>query len=252
MNVELSRRVGNAVYVFGVELDKRIEFSKALKHAHTFAELPAELQAFVLRAENTSKSISKFNENHDERGRFSSSDTPAQLSESQIHYLDQYAGHAYYTVNTYLRSGEDKLQHWQQSTLQEAKDIRDSLDRSFQTVAPLTTDQVVYRGIGPGKFADTINSLQVGDRFTDTGFISTSESLRNATGFLNDNEQGALLRIEVPAGEKVIDVNKEMSATGSTHEYHYEKEILLNRDTTFEVTHQTPAMTFVKVVPNGQ
>jgi hypothetical protein len=117
----------------------------------------------------------------------------------------------------------------------------------------LTKDQVLYRLVSEEQFA------KLGVEFNDKGYLSTAstmEGLKEVQAALyqgdpNDsvfehgvlryeNEDGDVdvqhvVELHVPAGTHAVDVNQNL---GSKHEFSDAKEVLLDRDLTFTVSHR--------------
>ena len=78
MNIELSRRMARAMSIVEPNFDIRFELANEVDRAESFDDLSPHAQEFILHAESMGKSASadalKFNENHDESGRFASGD----------------------------------------------------------------------------------------------------------------------------------------------------------------------------------
>jgi predicted ABC-type ATPase len=112
-----------------------------------------------------------------------------------------------------------------------AQENIDALDSAFTKIAPLEQPIKVYRG-----FSDTRN-LDIGDSFSDKGFVSTTTDAdvakRYAEGQLGgtDEDQPAVARITVPAGTKAISTEPfKKNDTERTM-----NEVLLPRNTQFRV-----------------
>lgn len=146
------------------------------------------------------------------------------------HALGYYGSAGYMDINDLLRTvsrkGESlpppKPLKWDQSR------IIGVLDRVFEDAAPIGKDIVVWRGVRvlPTK-------LEVGSRFAEPGFSSTSLSPGVASSFATSDPSSILLRITLrPPQKAVILGRKEVSAVEVAAD---ESEVLLPRGTTFVV-----------------
>ena len=160
----------------------------------------------------------------DERGRFGSGDVAsAGPSEAQYAALDNYVGDGYYSINNYLRT--NTVEGFDRLAIANRVSILDSL------MSPAETDKTIYRGVYPGELAEKLKDLEPGDRFSDKGFISTSESKSFAEQWSTSSVSGAgvLMTIDAPAGTMNIKIDDVVSGVNS------EQEVILARETTFEV-----------------
>ncbi len=126
---------------------------------------------------------------------------PFTIKESLNWYTQEY----YENVNNYLRYGNagdvdiDKL-----------KQVIKNIDRAFESVPPLQTEMVVYRG-------------QRDDTFNTKSYTSTTVEPRRTQDFLNFATECCMYRITVNPGSKILPL-RNVSSMG------YENEILLDRN----------------------
>ena len=107
-----------------------------------------------------------------------------------------------------------------------------SLDRLMSAAPKTETPIVTYRGVKQGEFTDLLRTLDIGDEFTDAGFVSTSMNRETANRFAR--ETGTVLEIVTPAGSSgmmPIAFRTEMSERFTTGEV----EWLLPRKSRFRV-----------------
>jgi ADP-ribosyltransferase exoenzyme len=170
----------------------------------------------------------------DDHGRFGEGNGDYNLTGSQSDSLTFYTQNGYEEINTYLRDREGFANAMGQEDKNFIQSHTVAIDNAFKDAPPTTAPMTVYRGVFAGQFADTLKTLQPGDTFTDKGFVSTSQNLVTAVDRSTSSwGDGAKLTIEVPTGSRVLDVNK---ALGDEVQFPKEEEILLNRNSTFEVT----------------
>jgi hypothetical protein len=100
-----------------------------------------------------------------------------------------------------------------------------NMDDAVASSPPLPA-QTLYRGMA----RSVIENLRPGDTFSDKGFVSTSRSEGLAIGWAR-GRGGGFLRIDIPAGTKGFDVSP-ANKKG-------EQEVLLPRDSTFDVLSTT-------------
>lgn len=105
-----------------------------------------------------------------------------------------------------------------------------------------TEDRLVYRGI----LAESAEKLEKGTVFRDKAFVSTSRSQDVGERFAqapwqhkpgvgyDESVPGVVLEITVPKGSQALDVTHSLEADGRVGPA--EGEVLLPRDTTFEIT----------------
>jgi GNAT superfamily N-acetyltransferase len=165
----------------------------------------------------------------------------AQDSEGMSEDVEYYTSSGYSDINNYLRTGAKP----ELGSVNETKGYIESLDTEIsKTSAP--RDMVLFRGTtGVEKF----EKLEVGDTFTDKGFVSTTtnretvtEFMSTATGGRFDSrpvEKGVVLQISVPQGEKVLSVKNYFKGVsdryGPSEGILSETEHILPRGTTFRV-----------------
>jgi hypothetical protein len=100
--------------------------------------------------------------------------------------------------------------------------------------SPLSADAVTYRAV---RYAATKTRIAEGETVTDHGFVSTTPARARAVKF-GKEQQGRnvdLLELTVPAGTKVLDINRIIPAL-----FGKERELLLSRSTRFRVDSVEP------------
>jgi hypothetical protein len=142
--------------------------------------------------------------------------TRTDLSEAEANAVTSYTGSDYRDINFALRYGDRNV--IDESTQNTVNTLISVIDRN----EPLPEDSMLYRGVHNS--GGHWNDLQVGDRFVEKGFTSTSPDLRTAKSFGNK-----LMEIEAPAGTKAIDTYTAL--TGGVRE----SEVVLQAGTEYEV-----------------
>lgn len=159
-----------------------------------------------------------------------SSTTSSRLNASEVDALEMYMTYHYKRINDYLRGTL-------QSPFDEA-DLASAMDSAFSK-APPHQPFTVYRGVAGG-FG---SSLQVGDRFTDKGFTSTStkrsiaETVASPAGGRGEGNP-VIFEVRVPSSVKALSVRD--LRKGRDYEV---GEVVLNRNTSFTVTGVTKGTT---------
>jgi hypothetical protein len=186
----------------------------------------------------------------DEHGRFGSGGGGEGLNTDHKFAVIDYAGSEYKYINTSLRQGPEYLKEFSPSRRDEINETIKNLDDAFRAVAPTTEDMTVYRGVHEGATADRLRELEVGDRFTDKAFTSTSKDATVIESFRNPTSAspGISMKIDIPQGSKAIDVYKETKNASPIAVR--EQEIILPRETTYEVTGRDGNNLTLKVVTN--
>lgn len=198
--------------------------------------------------------IRKMNENHDEKGRFSSGDDSNALDQfNQIMsdisrhprfdintdegHIEGYTSIFYRDVNGWLRHGSDGLEKIDKS---EVMDYIQTLDSVIsQSYSP--TEMTLYRAIGSNG-AKNFTGLEVGDVYIDKAFVSTTPDISQLWEFLPtlDEVAGAVLKITVPEGSNVFSVPRYFEGVSSRYapspEILAENEHILPRGMAYEVT----------------
>jgi len=182
----------------------------------------------------------------DEAGRFSSDGGSVGPTDAQYNALEGYIGADYINVNSYLRSG--KIRDETYGGIYDPMAIRNTVEMMNNLMSPIGQEQTLYRGILASDITEALSTLQPGDRFTDKGFVSTTQSLGFADNWRGD---GLLMVIDAPAGTNAIDVVRVSGGNPNRDEYtniEEEREVILARDTTFEVVSNSGDRMEVKVV----
>lgn len=138
------------------------------------------------------------------------------------------------------------------------------LDKAWETIPPTKESETLYRGLSlAGQNFLNHQDLKgsIGKEFTDGGWVSTSSDQSVATGFASgslrgkpDYRHGVVLKVNVPAGSRVLDVQK----TIGPGKYGNEKEKVLPRGGSFKIEAvesdnrpRQPAVLRVSFVPNN-
>lgn len=134
--------------------------------------------------------------------------------------------------------------------LDDPEKFREMIDTITSALDKAETDReyVTFRGIYAGAIGDSppvLADLQVGDSFQDKAFVSTSLDAHTASGWARGPE-GVLFRITIPEGSHAAYV----SALGIVART--EDEMLIQRNSTFEVTKVTPNYEMVVDRPEWQ
>lgn len=141
-------------------------------------------------------------------------------STDPVEVLAGYVDSNYLSINKNLRDGR----------IDETTKVEiETLDKAFDEYGEtLDSDLTVFRGSKDDVFA----GAPVGTELQDNAFVSTSEDAEIAAGFAKGKDY--LYQITVPAGSRVIDIDK----SGVSRRTAAEKEILLKRGVRFRVTGQ--------------
>lgn len=142
-------------------------------------------------------------------------------------------------VNVFLRKGKGTKVRGEEELSQEAHTLNDFIDIQ----EPLAEETTVYRG------GVKMPPMDVGDTFTDRGFVSTSEDEAVAQLFqfapmMRGEGMGDMLNITMPPGTQVLEVYK-------VYPHGNESEFILPPGTTFRVTGVNDNGYDVEVVPHG-
>jgi hypothetical protein len=144
----------------------------------------------------------------------------------------------YNNINGYLREGEFYAEAAGLSPSEVTKTEGDiaNLTAIIDAAPPLTEDLVTFRGMTGEDVVYQFSNLEVGDQYTEAGFISTSvdkEVAERFTGGSNVNEDRMMLQIISPAGTQGL--MPESYQREVTNAQTGEKEWLIQRGTTFDV-----------------
>ncbi len=171
--------------------------------------------------------VEKYNENHDEQGRFSSGDggggggdsgggtKGGKLSPTERSYLDNYSGDTFLALNQELRSGGGGGKA--------AAAINSAISKS-----PLEEGGMLYRGMSKDAFKRLIggDEIKAGQVLNDKGFVSTTRDPNIA--MMSGAIGGVMLHIQVGSGVKGVDM--------SPHSRNkHEKEVILGTKTPMRV-----------------
>lgn len=143
--------------------------------------------------------------------------TEEEHYEALNRYIDESVG-----INSWLRHGE--VQHDDLSDDEADQYARTIMDM-VEVQDPLRFGTFFYRGMRE----DHLKGLKPGDEVHDRGFVSTTESVSVARDFAGS--EGVLVRIKVPKGSKVLNVDK----VEATDPQRIEKENILQAGTRFKV-----------------
>lgn len=163
---------------------------------------------------------------------FTSETTPAEWSQSLSKYTD--GSGTYGDINGWLREGEmyaDQFRWWNKDKQIEIENHITNLDNLIDAAPRLDAETTTYRGIS-GEAAYEFQILEVGDSFTEAGFVSTSWDKNVASRFASSDD-GVMLKIISPKGTSGIATEGFMFDTSKQNAT--EKEWLLPRGTTFDV-----------------
>jgi hypothetical protein len=140
--------------------------------------------------------------------------TRSDLTENEINALTSYTQDGYIAMNSTLRYGNSPEEDTQKSI--------DNLTNLINNNSRLPEDTLLYRGLT--NRAGHWDSLQVGDRFVDKSFVSTSPTFRGARDF-----GSKIMEIEAPAGTPALDTYTALN--GGVRE----SEVILQAGTEYEV-----------------
>ena len=161
--------------------------------------------------------------------------TPWEELPTRMEYnaLRHYKGSGYALVNQSLRGGV-------RSHL--ASDCIAQMDSVLSKVAPIKSDAVVYRGVSQVSSKDFrrhLGSLQQGDVFQESAYVSTSLDRRIARSFAS--EQGFLFTIHMPKGTRALNMSQLDPDIVKLPKENLDREaeILLPRRSTFKVLAKT-------------
>lgn len=150
------------------------------------------------------------------------------------------------TLATYKKGGDSEINQGlrlgkvSESTMENIRNI----DYLFDSLPTLEEDKKVYRGIGirqNSSYAKKMQNLKVGDIMHDDGYLSTTSDIDITSIFTENN--GYLFKINVPKGNKVIDVESYRSIPifrELTTTIRNEGEILLPRGSNLKIKEIEP------------
>lgn len=153
--------------------------------------------------------------------------------------LVEYTENRYKRINAELRTGK---------VSSEIKDYVKDIDNAMD-ISVLKEKTTLYRGVVVSDDFDPSN-LKAGDSFKDKSFASTSPSKGIAKSFSKSiGKKGVLFEIELEAGQKAVDLTQLKAGVVKG-----EKEILLPRDTEFEVisSRNEDGVKVIKLRPKDQ
>lgn len=110
--------------------------------------------------------------------------------------------------------------------------IIDGMDSIIGKATPLKQPVITYRGMSL-----PFDQFQVGQTFTDSGFVSTSHSLETALSFTREwTTQPVVFQMQIPKGAKVLDPIAARGAfTGGLPDALPEQELILPRNTKLRI-----------------
>jgi len=167
--------------------------------------------------------------------------TDSELQEITTSQKPEYGQQAVYDyVNTNGMFFNRALRADEEGTMESYGQKILELDETMVRTPNITTGITVYRGIqsGDGDMPPEFADLQVGDVFSDAGYVSTSLDPLTAASFglstqrLPEN-QGTVFRIDVPANSEGIFPNSWLGVDGN--DAAQEWEFLLPRGSSFKV-----------------
>lgn len=185
-----------------------------------------EVNALIRRQQRQPKPATetkKYNEAHDERGRFASGEgggggnvdsgiaSGRELSPDEKKTAGYYtAANGYLTLNHYLRHDVmSELSFGGRTTEAHVAALAGAIDSRR-----LTADTTLYRGFHDSRLVDRLDQMWEQKRgakeFVDKGFVSTSESVSVAsTYFTGGKGEGQyVFAIHAPKGTKALDVSR--------------------------------------------
>lgn len=170
-------------------------------------------------------------------GWFKSYDSSIQsLSKDQKTAIDQYRDTSYGRINMFERGLLEKTDD-NKEEVKELQSISNNVSSAINS-SEIKQDIVVYRGVDASKseaLSKFFESLEVGDTYTDKGFTSTT--LNKDIGhskFSSNKNKGANITILIPKGSNGLPMQNVGSESTKTM-YNDEYEILLDKNSTFEV-----------------
>lgn len=143
------------------------------------------------------------------------------LTDEQIDVLAGYTDSLYSDVNSSLRAGETA------AGSEFAPSIA-VIDSALASSPGMPEDMILYRGVD-GVSAKLFADAPSGTMFQDLGYMSTTRSRTMAGKFIEEDDQGMILRIFVPEGHGGIPVMKGFAAEEE------EFEMILSRGTQFRI-----------------
>lgn len=168
--------------------------------------------------------------------------TDAELVEITTSQSPEYGQKAVYDyVNTDGMQLNRSLRADEEGTMQRNGAKVLELDETMARTPNITRPITVYRGIqsGEGDMPPEFEDLEVGDVFTDAGFVSTTLDPVTAADFgLAGNpvaDQGTVFRISVPANSEGIFPNSWLGLSEDGNSAAGEWEFLLPRGSSFRV-----------------
>jgi hypothetical protein len=155
---------------------------------------------------------------------------PGELPDDSFYELDDYKNQGYRQVNYNLRHPDEPLPGSSPARLAISAGY---LDHAFDMAVPTSHSVAVYRG-ARGFLPERITP---GTELHDDAYMSTSTDKDVAESFLGGTGQGKIIRITVPAGERMLsykNLYEEGKLTDQTGDG--EDEVLLPRGRTIRVT----------------
>ena len=131
------------------------------------------------------------------------------------------------------------------SIVEESTATQEILDEIFDSEPFIGKKMILFRGV-TSKYGSQLEEYEVGDQFTDLGFGSTSTSRKIAEEFIRpyksdeDQNNGVIVEILIDENTRAISpmalINSQIDSGKDL-----EREILLDRGTTYQVISKTPA-----------
>jgi 8-oxo-dGTP pyrophosphatase MutT (NUDIX family) len=152
--------------------------------------------------------------------------------------VSKYQADRYGPINAMLRKGGEPSPH-----NKEATELVTQLDAAFKN-KELSKATDVYRGFAYNSpMTKKIESMRVGESFTDEGFVSTSTDKGAANSFVDMyptsrpvGTKGVIIKINAPAGAKAAKIPARRDENGNVDERSDENEILFDRGQTYTCT----------------
>ena len=134
----------------------------------------------------------------------------------------------YTSTNNYLRESATMSR----DEIKEGRKITEGIDKAFELAPELSADTVLYRGFDSKRLVVEDPSELVGKQIVDKGFVSTTIDKSIARSFASKTTTSTILEINVKKGTRVLT----LSGLTSSKQFASEREVLLNRGSTFNIT----------------
>ncbi len=150
-------------------------------------------------------------------------DTLKDLDSNELESLESYHDDSD-VLNNYLRTGE-----LPEGALVDEEDIKSEVSDLDNLIDQSKTPEsmVLYRGVGTD-----LGDAEIGSTMNDKAFLSTSTNFEDAEGFTDEHKN--IMEIQYPKGSNGLPVSEALKEN-DLRVRHNENELLLPRDTKFEV-----------------